>query len=64
MIAIDKYEIINNEDGSQVFKIDYTNRTNDLIRLKIEVQDLLFKTTSYEMDYHDVMKNLLPYLIN
>jgi hypothetical protein len=57
MISIDKYEIINNEDGSQVFKIDYTNKTDSVIKLKIEVEDLLFRTTSYYIDYHEVYPN-------
>jgi len=57
MIAIDKYEIINNADGSQVLKIDYRSKVDTTMRLRIVMQDLLFKTTNYEMGYHDVYPN-------
>jgi hypothetical protein len=57
MISIDKYEIINNEDGSQLFKIDYSNKTDNTLRLKIVMEDLLFRTTSYYIDYHDIYPN-------
>ena len=57
MIAIDKYEIINNADGSQVFKIDYHSKVDTPVRLRILMQDLLFKTTNYEMGYHDIGPN-------
>lgn len=57
MIAIDKYEIINNDDGSQIFKIDYSNKTDTLLRLKIVVEDLLFRTSAYRMDFHDIYPN-------
>jgi hypothetical protein len=57
MIAIDKYEIINNADGSQVFKIDYHSKVDTPIKLRIVMQDLLFKTTNYEMAYHDIAPN-------
>ena len=57
MITIDKYEIINNADGSQVFKIDYSNKTNTSLRLKIVMEDLLFRTASYHVGFHDVHPN-------
>lgn len=57
MIAIDKYEIINNADGSQLFKIDYHSKVDTPIKIRIVMQDLLFKTTNYEMSYHDVYPN-------
>lgn len=51
MISIDNYEIINNADGSQVFKLDYSSKINTPIRLRIVMQDLLFKTCNYNIDY-------------
>jgi len=57
MISIDKYEIINNADGIQVFKIDYTNKTDNVLKLKIVMEDLLFRTTSYNVGFHDVYPN-------
>jgi hypothetical protein len=57
MISIDNYEIINNADGSQVFKLDYSSKINTPIRLRIVMQDLLFKTCNYNMDYHDIAPN-------
>lgn len=57
MIAIDKYEIINNADGSQIFKIDYRSKVDTPIKLRIVMQDLLFKTTNYEMGYHEIGPN-------
>ena len=44
MISINKYEIINNDDGSQVFKIDYTNNSSNPIHVRIVMNDLLFRT--------------------
>ena len=57
MIKIDKYEIINNPDGSQVFKLDYSSKVDNPIRLRIVMEDLLFKTTNYNMGYHDISPN-------
>lgn len=57
MIAIDKYEIINNADGSQVFKLDYSNKTDTPLRLRIVMDDLLFRTTSYNIGFHDIHPN-------
>lgn len=57
MISIDKHEIINNADGSQVFKIDYSSKVNTPIRVKIIMEDLLFRTASYHVGYHDVHPN-------
>jgi len=54
MIAIDKYEIINNEDGSQIFRIDYSNKGSEVLKLRIEVFDLVFRTTNYHMGLHDI----------
>jgi hypothetical protein len=58
MIAIDNYEIINNADGSQVFKIHYTNKSNEVLKLRIEIFDLLFRTTSYHIGLHEVYPNI------
>lgn len=57
MINIDKYEIINNADGSQIFKIDYSSKFDTPVRLRILMHDLLFRTTNYEMGYHDISPN-------
>jgi hypothetical protein len=57
MIVIDKYEIINNADGSQVFKIDYTNKGSEPIRMRILMNDLLFKTQNYNIGTHEVPPN-------
>ena len=57
MINIDKYEIINNTDGSQSFKIDYTSKVDTPIRVRILMKDLLFKTTDYKVNYHDIVPN-------
>jgi len=54
LITLDKYEIINNEDGSQVFKIYYTNKGDSLLRLRIEINDLIFRTTDYNIGFHDI----------
>ena len=54
MISIDKYEIINNEDGSQIFRIDYSNKTTELLKLRIEIFDLLFRTVGLHMGLHDI----------
>ena len=58
MITIDKYEIIDNPDGSQVFKIHYSNKGPEILKLRIEVFDLLFRTTSYHMGLHDIHPNV------
>ena len=57
MISIDKYEIVNNEDGSQVFKIDYTNKGSEPIRVRIVMNDLLFRTTNYNTETIEVSPN-------
>lgn len=57
MISIDKYEIINNADGSQVFKLDYSNKGSESIRVKIVMNDLLFRTQNYNIGFHDIHPN-------
>jgi hypothetical protein len=42
MISIDNYEIINNADGSQVFKLDYSSKINTPIRLRIVMIHIQF----------------------
>ena len=54
MIAINKYEIINNEDGSQIFKIHYTNKGDSVLRLRITLNDLIFRTQDYSINFHDI----------
>ena len=58
MISIDKYEIINNDDGSQIFKIHYSNKGTEVLKLRIEVFDLVFRTTNYHMGLHDIYPNV------
>ena len=57
MISIDKYEIIKNADGGQVFKLDYSNKGSESIRVKIVMNDLLFRTQNYNIDFHDIHPN-------
>ena len=57
MISIDKYEIINNEDGGQIFKIDYTNNSSEPIRVRIVMNDLLFRTTNYNTETIELYPN-------
>ena len=57
MISIDKYEIINNDDGSQVFKIDYTNNSSNPIHVRIVMNDLLFRTQNYNIGTHELYPN-------
>ena len=57
MISINKYEIINNDDGSQVFKIDYTNKGSDPIHVRIVMNDLLFGTQNYNIGTHELYPN-------
>lgn len=57
MISIDKYEIINNADGSQLFKLDYSNKGSESIRVKIVMNDLLFRTQNYNIGFHDIHPN-------
>jgi hypothetical protein len=57
MISIDKYEIIKNADGGQVFKLDYSNKGSESIRVKIVMNDLLFRTQNYNIGFHDIHPN-------
>ena len=57
MISINKYEIINNDDGSQVFKIDYTNNSSNPIHVRIVMNDLLFRTQNYNIGTHELYPN-------
>ena len=57
MISIDKYEIINNADGGQVFKIEYTNKGSEPIRVRIVMNDLIFRTTNYNIGIHELYPN-------
>jgi hypothetical protein len=57
MISIDKYEIIKNADGGQVFKLDYSNKGSESICVKIVMNDLLFRTQNYNIGFHDIHPN-------
>jgi len=57
MISIDKYEIINNQDGSQTFKLYYSNKSDTVLKLKILMEDLIFRTTNYNFNFQDIHPN-------